>query len=396
MRRKVTVSAALILVLIGALVTFQITYSFVGDRYQTKLDELMANQMAFEKLAAVDDLVRSQYVGAINEAQLEENTLRGYMMGLGDKGCSYLTQEELSEYLLNESGQRWGVGVGATYHSQEDSLYVYRVFQDSPAQKAGLLSGDRIVSVNGASVRSLGYTASHAKLYGPEGSSVELEVKRGENLLQLTVAYASIQVETVSFSMLPEQVGYVRIYSMNALTEGEFKTAVDSLVAQGARSLLFDLRSTVGGKHEVAVKMLDHLVSGCVLARTYTDSENINGIHATNDHTVDLPFGVMVNAITASSAELFAASLRDCTGAVVVGETTQGEAAVRTWVKLADLSGLVITTSYFAPPESESFHNKGLVCDVVASLVPGQEQSPYVLQVENDAQLQAALQALAK
>ncbi len=394
MRRKLSVSAALVLVLIGALLTFQITYSFVGQKYQEKLDQIMANQTDFSKLAAVDELVRDQFVGTINDTELMEKTLRGYMQGLGDSGCSYLSKEEFAEYVRSGSGEGMGVGVNVTYLSSLKPMYVYRVFEDSPADKAGILPGDVIDAINGEPVQNMGFAVAKAKLNGAEGGSVALSLRRGEQPLELTVSYASFRVETVSYSMLDQTVGYLRIYSINPLTEGEFKAAVDALVSQGAKSLVYDLRNTVGGDYTTVVKMLDHLIAGKTLARTYSSEKDVSSVLASTDHSVTLPSAVLVNGITSSGAELFAASLRDCSGAILVGETTYGDAAIRTSVKLADLSGLVITTRYFAPPVSESFQGKGLICDVQASLAPGEELSLYTLSYQADSQLQAAVRAL--
>ncbi len=396
MKRKLSVSAALVLLLIGALITFQITYSYVGYKYQDKLDEITENQLDFSKLAAVDELVRSQYVGSIDETELGDKLLRGYMQGLGDSGCSYLSKEEFSEYVLTGSGERFGIGVNATYLSGSEQMYIYRVFDGSPAAKAGVVPGDVIEAVNGQAVAQIGYTAARAKLYGDEGGSVSLTVKRGEQSVALELSFAAIRVETLSYSMLENSVGYVRIYSVNALTEGEFKAAVDALCAQGAKAMVYDLRNNTGGSFDVVTRMLDYLVSDRPLARTYASKDDVTVVNSTPEHSVSLPSAVIVNSITASSAELFAASLRDNAGALVVGEKTAGDAAILTSVKLADLSGLVITTRYFAPPVSESFHNKGLTCDVEASLAPEHELSLYTISFEEDTQLQAAVAALKK
>lgn len=394
MGRKLSVSAALVLLLIGALITFQITYSYVGYKYQEKLDEITENRLVFSKLAAVDELVRSQYVGSINEEELTDKLLRGYMQGLGDSDCAYLSKEEFSEYVLTGSGERFGIGVNTTYLSASGQMLIFRVFEGSPAAKAGIAAGDVIEAVNGHPVSRIGYTSARAKLYGEEGGSVSLTLKRGEQTLELAVDFDAIRVQTVSYSMLDDSVGYVRIYSVNNLTEGEFKAAVDALVAQGAKAMIYDLRNNVGGSFDAVVRMLDHLISDRPLARTYSSKEDVLAVNSTAEHSLSLPSAVLVNSITASSAELFAASLRDCQNAVVVGEKTAGNASILTTVKLADLSGLVITTRYFAPPISESFHQKGLSCDVEASLASEHELSLYTLSYEEDTQLQAAVAAL--
>lgn len=394
MKRKLSLSAALVLVMIGVLLTFQITNSFVGMKYQEKLDQITANRLDFSKLAAVDDVVREQYVGKIDETELAESAVRGYVQGLGDAGCTYLTKDEFSCYLRTGSGEGMGVGINAAYLSSDKQMYIYRVFEDSSAAKAGIRSGDVIEAVNGESVQALGFAAAKAKLSGNQGDSVSLSIRRGEQVLDFTLTHASYRVETVNYSMVSGTVGYLRIYSINSLTEGEFKKAVDTLLAQGAKAMVYDLRNTNGGDYDTAVKMLDHLISGTTLLRTYSSETDVTAVEASADHSVSIPSAVLVNGLTSSCAELFAASLRDCSGALLVGETTYGDAAIRKAVKLADLSGLVITTRYFAPPVSEAFHGKGLTCDVSVSLAPEQELSLYTLSFEADAQLQAAIQAL--
>lgn len=392
MKRKLSISATVVLVLIGALLTFQVTYSFVGMKYQNKLDELAAMSYDFSKLAAIDALVRDQYPGVIDEKLLEESTLRGYMNGLGDSGCYYLDGAEFDEYVLNSSGDRCGVGVAVRPAGSTSQMIVYSVYEQSSAELAGMLEGDCILSVNGIGVSGDNYSQLRSSLYGKEGDKVKLVILRGDQVLNLELSYAPVKEHTLYWKIIDGNVGYVRIYSFNSYTVSDFCAAVDALEAKSVKGIVFDLRHNNNGSMTDAVSMLDYLINDKVLARSYVKSGDYTVKNATPDHSVDNRFSVIVDGATGAGAELFAASLRDCTQAAVVGENTFGDGHEKALVKLADRTALVLTLGYYAPAVSDEFENVGVKCDIASPLYD--EGYLYRIDVENDMQLKLSLESL--
>ena len=391
MKRKLSISAAVILVLIGALLTFQVTYSFVGMKYQNKLDELTAMGYDFSKLSAIDALVRDQYPGVIDEKLLEESALRGYMKGLGDAESYYLNSEELDEYLFRVAGDRCGIGVSVCALGATSHMTVYSVFDQSSAQAAGILKGDRILSVNSSVVSAENFSSLASALYGKEGEKVSLAILRSEQIINLEVSYAPVKEHTLYWEVLDGNIGYVRIYGFNSYTVSDFCAAVDSLVAKNVKGIVFDLRHNNDGAMSDAVSMLDYLINDKVIARSYVKSGEYTTHNATSDHSVDLPYSVIIDRETGAGAELFASSLRDCTGAKLVGETSLGDGCDSALIRLADHTGIVLTVGYYAPAVSEEFRSVGVKCDIGAPLYD--ESYLYRIDIVNDLQLKLSLES---
>ena len=359
MKRKISLSAALVLVLIGALLTFQITDSALTSKYQTKLDQLTDDRLDLSKLSAVDEIVRQRRQGALDEKALQDMSAKGYMEGLGDPRCEYLSMEELSLRLEADAGKKTGVGADPVADPSTGSVYVAAVHKGSPAEAAGIVCGDRIISVNGADP-----SPGVPEFYGAEGSGVTLELEKADgSIASAAVFCAPYDAQSVVYIPVSDDVGMVRITAFNSSSEAAFREIMDSC---GVKKIVFDLRGS-GGDGEVALRLLDYILSDCALARTYTDPENVSVVNATSDHTVDIKCAVLVDKGTFAGAELFAAVLRDCAGATLVGERTAGDAAFRTLIRLSDQSAIVLTSGYFAPPVSGAFEGVGLECDLEAA-----------------------------
>ena len=150
MSKKITVGMAIVLMLLAILVTFQITYVALNNKYKSELNELTSIQQSFAKLAAVDELYRSLYIGEIDEEELTDELIRGYVYGTGDKYAYYLDKEQFAEMMADNQGEMQGIGVYVIY--QNDMIEIVSVMPDSPALEAGLEPGDLIVYVDGESV----------------------------------------------------------------------------------------------------------------------------------------------------------------------------------------------------------------------------------------------------
>ena len=399
----IAVSAALV----AALITAQLCYSLIFVRARAEKNALAAGLS--EKIEQLDpendhtltgkfrkiyEYYQKYYVGELSEEEFEKQILKHLVADTGDVYAEYYTADEYKELTSDRAGESVGIGV---YVAEADGgIAVTYVEEGSPAKEAGILRFDRIVEVNGEKVEEIGYDRATALMRGKSGEKVSLMVSRSGETKTFEVARATVRYTTVRYEMQKENVGYIRILSFGTNTPDEFKTAVDTLTAAGAKALVFDLRSNGGGSLSSIFKVLDYLVADGeedeknVLLFTKDALENVQYYRCGDEHSSELPSAVLTNGGTASAAELFAACLRDYGKAVLVGSVTYGKGVAQSTVTLDDGSAFKLTTHTFNPPVSDNFDGKGLAPDVEAAT----EINFNLLDFEEDACCLAALEAL--
>ncbi len=394
MKRKFSfsLSTVLIFILLACLLTFQLTYSFVGKQYQAKIDGMNASD--FPLLAEADSLIREYFLRSVDSDNIQEMLIRSYVSSLNDPYSRYLNAEEYAAYKTTKSGSGFGIGVRVVYNEEKDQLIIYSVFADSPAEEAGLQKGDVIDRVDGIAVSELGASAAVNAITGEAGTRVKLSVKRelGAQYLDLefSVDRREIRIQSVSYEMLENSVGYVQIFTFDELTAEQFSAAVNDLVEQGASSLIFDLRGNGGGRLDAVCSMLDFLLPEGDLVRTVSRSGKEEVIKS-DASGIDLPMAVLINSSSASASEIFAFAIRNFGAGVLVGETTYGKGTAQIVLEMQDGSALILTNLEFAPPNSESLEGIGVKPDFPVKLAG---TSPYLLTAKEDNQLQAAVSAL--
>lgn len=395
MKKRIPVASALVLILFAVLLTFQITYNFVEKQYQKKVDTLTKNQSDFSDLSEADALIRENFIGAVNEDALEAGLVKGYLSALSDPYARYLTKDEYRIYLEEKKGIGSGIGARFTYQADSGEIRVYSVFPSSPAAQSGLRKGDVLYKINGEEVSFLGFTKAIRSLSGDPGTKVNITVKRklAAQVLEMdfTITRREVKLATVSYEKLSETLGYVQLYDVTETTAQEFGDAMDALVSSGVTAVIFDVRNNAGSDVDAVCAMLDRLLPEGVLMRLTDQKGNVREVMSDAD-SLSLSMAVVMNSATACAPELFAATLRDFSAATLVGETSYGKATLQTSVEMEDGSVLILSNATFAPPASTSFEGVGVIPDVETK---AGDESLYLVSKENDAQLQAAIRALA-
>ncbi len=392
MKKKITVSTAVVLVLFAVLLTFQITYNFVGKKYQDKVDTLTKTQSDFSLLAEADLKIRENFNGLMDDEKVESGIISGYVSALLDPYSTYLTAEEYTRYQKEQSLSGNGIGVRLTFDSQTEEVIVYHVFEDSPAQKAGVQPGDVITEIGGAS--DLGFYEALTALSGPAGETVKLRVSReiATQTLQMnfSIVREEVSPDSISYRMLEGSVGYVQIFSFDSSTVKEFETAVNAIVSGGGVGIIFDVRNTAGGSAEVAIEMLDLLLpEGKMLYKTGANGEK-EEIKSKKGH-VDLPMAVLMNSSSSFASELFSVALKDFDAATLVGEKTYGKSRGQIAVELSSGSALILSNSAFTPVVSPGFEGIGIEPDIECKL---KSENLYLIDPDRDNQLQEAFSAV--
>ncbi len=295
--------------------------------------------------------------------ELEYNAIRGMIFGLSDQFTSFVSPA--SAKLIEEDATGSFSGIGAYVQlNQNRVLQITRVFQDSPAEKAGLKSGDLISEVDGKSIVGGDLSEQVAKVRGPDGSKVTLTIVReGEDKpLKVDVTRAKIEIKIVESKLLDNNVAYVALNSFNSATAAQqLQAALKDLLAKNPKGLIFDLRDNPGGFLDQSVQVADmFLKDGVVL---YERSKNGDEqVFRSDDNGIaqDIPLVVLVNGGSASAAEIVSGAIQDRGRGVLIGTKTFGKGSVQQINHLADGSQLRITIAHWFTPNNHGIHGTGI------------------------------------
>lgn len=397
MSKKISIGASVVLMLLAALVTFQITYVGLSNKYKKELNSVIESENLFSKLSMVDSYYRSLYIGDIDEESLVDETIRGYVYGTGDKYAYYLDKEQYADLVSDTNAEMQGIGVYVIY--QNDVIEIISVMPDSPALEAGIEPGDSVVYVNGESVAELGYNAAISKLKGEAGTYAEFTVLRGEELIDYRIKRGYVNEQTVMSRVLDSDptIGIVKILSFDLGTPGQFKEACQTLIDGGVKRLIFDVRYNPGGDLRSIVEILDYLLPEGPIVRITDKDGNVTDTYTSDANELDLPMCVLTNGSTASAAELFTSALKDYNKATVVGTNTYGKGTVQTIIPLPDGTGLGISYRLYCPPFSDNYEGVGIAPDVEVEPDKSLEgKNIYKITDSEDNQLQKAVEILNK
>jgi len=350
------------------------------------------------KLAEVDSLYRNYYIGDMDDERLIDSVIAGYVMGTGDDYAAYYNKEGFESLIQDLEGEMAGIGVNVIYNTDYRLIEILSVTEGSPADKAGVMPGDLVVTVGEEkeSVAELGYQPSINKLRGEIGTTAVFSVLRGENYSE-TVEFAIIRDKITEQTVMhhvygPDKtIGVIKISGFDAKTPVQFVDSVETLQKEGCDKLIIDLRYNPGGELSSIVTTLDYILPSGPIIRIF-DADGKEVKKYTSEATeLKMPMAVVVNSSTASAAELFTSAVRDYDKATIVGETTYGKGCMQTTVPLSDNSAVSITYRMYSPPFSENYHGIGIVPDVEVKLDEALlTKNIYKITDEEDNQLAAA------
>ncbi len=391
MNKKISISMALTIAIIAMTVTFSITMILARQMFDATIPSVKEKESMYSKIAELDKYVRANYYGDIQDATLNDMMAYGYVLGIGDKNASYYTAKQYAELVEVQNGNIVGIGVDVVKDSSGYAR-ITKVYDSSPASELGLQVGGFITAINGGEVKGLTAANVTAQLQGEAGTEVTVTYMAPDGTTaDHTINRSRYTIPSVEYQMLGESYGYIKIYRFDGTTQSTFSKAVEDLQNQGAKALVFDLRDNAGGQMDVAVNCIDQLVpeADIVFAEDKNGQQTLLG--SSDESHVDLPMVVLVNSGTASTAELFAASLRQLSGALLVGTTTAGKGTIQAEpYRMSDGSAVVITTAKMLTSDKTSFDGTGLTVDVeVAAKADGSDTT--LVSVEEDTQVQKAL-----
>lgn len=394
MSKKISVGTALILVFMTVLVTFQITFVSLNNKYREQYAKLSESQEFYSKLATVDSIYRSNYIGELDDKELMDSILYGYVAGTGDKYAYYLNEEEYAEQLADSNSDMVGVGIYVVY--SEGSIEVVNVMPDSPALEAGICPGDVIVAVDGTPVENLGYSTAIDMIRGEEGTVAQFTILRDSRLIDFSIERAHVNKVSVLSRKLDSDptVGIVKILGFEKDTPDQFINACEDLIKSGVSRFVFDVRDNLGGELSSICSILDYLLPEGPIVRI-VDADGNEEVVSSDASQLDMPMCVLINRSTVSAAELFASAMKDYNKAKLVGCNTYGKGTMQTIISLPDGSGIGISTNMYNPPFSDNYEGVGIAPDIEVEMdesVAG--KSIYKLADSEDTQLCKAVEVL--
>jgi carboxyl-terminal processing protease len=348
-------------------------------------------------------IVQNQYVDEVPPKELIYSAIKGTLRGL-DPHSSFLDPESYREMQVETSGSFGGLGIEITL--RDDVLTVVAPIEGTPAHRAGLAPGDRIVKIDGIVTKDMQLADAVKRMRGKPGTKVTISVLREgwAEPRDFEIVREQIRVQSVRAHDLGGGVGYIRVRQFQEQTGHDIEAALDRFVRSGAKALILDLRNNPGGLLTAAVEVAEKFVDdGKLIVYTEGRVRNQNmrfSAHAKKAYT-SLPMVVLVNQGSASASEIVAGALQDYGRAVLVGTQTFGKGSVQTIIPLSDGSGLRLTTAKYFTPKGRSIHGKGITPDIVVEVPKEPAGSPPrapsldpLEDLKKDVQLQRALDVI--
>jgi carboxyl-terminal processing protease len=336
------------------------------------------------------NIVHEQYVDQpVNDEAMMQGAIRGMMESLGDQHSSYMDPAQYSDAQAPLEGYS---GIGAWVNTEGEFLTIIEPMKGSPAEAAGLKAGDEIIAIDGEDLTGIAPEVARLKVLGEAGTKVVLTVRREgvEQPFDVSVTRAEIKIPSVEHEMLENDIAYVHLLTFSDTSTEEMHQALEELMAQNPKGLIFDLRNNSGGYLVTAVDVASEFIKeGLVTYEQYGDGTRDEYNASGKGIATEVPMVVLVNEWSASASELVAGALQDYGRAQLVGVTTFGKGSVQNWIPLSNEEGAVrVTIARWYTPKGRNISEVGLVPEVVVEITDED------IQAGKDPQLEKAIELL--
>lgn len=399
MKKQHYVLKTLITIIATAVITFTITIVALYGRKtanvstENAISQAMKSDTLNSKLNMIKAKINEQFIGDVDENNLKEYAIKGYVAGLNDIYSQYLTADEMKDFTDDTNANFVGIGVYMTKNTKQNAIEVYGVIKDSPAEEVGIKKGDFITGVEGKKVTGDDFETIAKEIKGAEGSKVKVEITRGTETKEYEITRRKVVINNITSQMLSNNVAYINIASFEGDISTDFENQYKDLANKGAKSLIVDLRNNGGGLVQEALEIGDLFTDKDQTLLIETDKEGKETVEkAKTDKTISLKTVVLVNEESASASEILAALLKEeCDNVTIVGTKTYGKGVIQTLYQLTDGSGLKITTNEYFTPKHNKINKIGITPDVEV-----EESKDFkfdgTIDIDKDVQLKKAIE----
>jgi len=390
-KRKAIIGALLIFILttalnltVGSFITSPLGFGYTISRGEYK---------QYEKLFALKDYLQKNYYKELDEEKLIEGAIKGMFNSIDDPYTQYMSNKEFGDLMTTTQGTYGGIGVIVT-PGDDGYVTVVSPIEDTPGEKAGLIPGDKIISVNGEAIfgDKLDYAVGLMK--GEPGTEVKLAILRDgkSETFDVNIKREEIRLKTVRSEVIENDIGYIRITMFDEKTAADFKTHLGELKSKNIKGLILDLRNNPGGLLDQCVEIANEILGEQVIV--YTEDRNgTRNVEKSDKKQLEMPLTVLVNKGSASASEILSGAIKDGKKGTIIGTTTFGKGLVQQVKPLPDGTGFKFTISEYFTPNGTNIHGTGVVPDIVVEL-PGEDGNQAVQQGQQDAQLKKAIEVL--
>lgn len=375
-----------------AAVILSIIFSFLiglemGVNYEKPSNPIMETKdLKLDHLNEVWDVINEKYFNKNEiENDLAENyAIKGVVSSLNDPYSIYLTKDEFEEFSHSLDSEIQGIGASVT---QEDGyIMIESPLKSSPAIKAGLVAKDKIIAINGESTEGLSVTDAVMKIRGKKGTSVTLTILRNEEEkpFDVTIIRDEIQIDSVSYKELDDNIAYIAINQFSDDTLKEFYEASLDVLLADSKGLILDLRFNGGGYLQSAQSLISYFIGPDQVALQVLNANNTTDSKITNNKAIfkDIPLVILVNEGSASASEILAGTLQDYGKAILVGNQTYGKGTIQQLLEFTNGSSLKLTIAKWLTAKGRDINEIGLTPDIEISITETDIMNNFDSQLE--------------
>lgn len=378
-----------------AVVLLVITTAFVTRMITVR--QVLSSNENFGKVIVLEKYLRENYLynKDIKDENLEAGLLKGLVAGLGDPYSQYLTAEEMAKLSETTTGKFQGIGVIIS-PDEDGTVTVISPIKGSPADRAGVESGDKILKINGKDFSAEKINEASKEMRGEKGTTVKILLLKKKNLKteEVEIKREEIKIDSIIKDKIGD-LGYIGITMFDEETGKDFVKALNELTSEGVKGIILDMRGNPGGVVDAAVEIGDAILPKTSFVTLKDNKGEVVQDYKLDDKYNDIKMVVLVNEGSASASEILAGAIRDLDRAKIIGKKTYGKGVVQNVMSLPGGDGLKLTTSEYFTPSGKSINKKGIVPDIEVDL-PDDVEGIGIDYKDTDTQLQKAIEVISE
>ena len=357
--------------------------------------QVLSSNENFGKVIVLEKYLRENYLynKDIKDENLEAGLLKGLVAGLGDPYSQYLTAEEMAKLSETTTGKFQGIGVIIS-PDEDGTVTVISPIKGSPADRAGVESGDKILKINGKDFSAEKINEASKEMRGEKGTTVKILLLKKKNLKteEVEIKREEIKIDSIIKDKIGD-LGYIGITMFDEETGKDFVKALNELTSEGVKGIILDMRGNPGGVVDAAVEIGDAILPKTSFVTLKDNKGEVVQDYKLDDKYNDIKMVVLVNEGSASASEILAGAIRDLDRAKIIGKKTYGKGVVQNVMSLPGGDGLKLTTSEYFTPSGKSINKKGIVPDIEVDL-PEDIKGIGIDYKDTDTQLQKAIEVI--